>query len=711
MGGREGLLDTALKTAEIGYIQRRLVKSMESIMVKYDGTVRNQTEQLIQFSYGEDGLAGEYLEFQSILSLTTSDKEFERLCKFDSTEQILDDEWEQLCRDRTILREIFPHGDDSRIVLPCNIERSIVNAQKKYHISNRTRTDLTPIDVISRVKDLIKRLVIIKGNDHLSLAAQENATLLMSILLRSSLCSKQILEHHHLTSEALDWLCEQIETRFSQAQVHPGEMVGVLAAQSIGEPATQMTLNTFHYAGISAKNVTLGVPRLKEIINLTKTPKTPSMTVFLTNDVVKDDHRCKQLLSRLEHFTLGKVVVHSSIIYDPIPQETLIEEDREWVRDYYEMPDTDVTGLSPWLLRMELDRRKMFEKNLTMEQLSERIRGVYQDDLNVIFTDDNAQQLVLRIRVADRSKLTIDEEDILRLIESALLSNLTLNGKESISKVYIVDPARNIFDHSKKRFVINEAGAIEGIAERYLVTDGTSLREVLSLPDVDSRRTLTNDIVEIFEVLGIEAARSALENELKSVLSFDGSYVNYRHIALLCDVMTAKGNLMAITRHGINRQDIGPIMKSTFEETVGALVEAAAHAESDPLKGVSESVMLGQLAKIGTGAFELHIDVDKCTSAMELPTDHVDIFPGIMSDEAIKLYNQRPGSVQTPWINAMPSTPSYDSYTALTPAHTSTGRYSPTYSVTSPGSMSPSYKSQPTPNYYRYFFHFSDHST
>lgn len=430
MGGREGLLDTALKTADTGYIQRRLVKSMESVMVKYDGTVRNQNEQLIQFTYGEDGLAGEYLEFQSILSLKPSDDEFEKLCKFDH-----DDEWQQLCRDRILVRQIFPHGDDSRIVLPCNIERLIINAQKKYRITHQTQTDLTPLDVIERVKDLIDNLVITKGNNHLSLEAQENATLLMSIHLRSSLCSKQILHYHHLTSDAFEWLCGEIRTRFHQAHVQPGEMVGVLAAQSIGEPATQMTLNTFHYAGISAKNVTLGVPRLKEIINLTKTPKTPSMNVFLEKNIVHDDQRCQQLLSRLECFTLGKLVRHSSIIYDPIPQDTLLEEDRQWVRDYYEIPEKDLMELSPWVLRMEVDRRKMFEKKITMEELSARIREFYENDVNIIFTDDNAEQLVLRIRIADRSKLTddADEDDLLRRIESQLLSSLTVNGRIFLS--------------------------------------------------------------------------------------------------------------------------------------------------------------------------------------------------------------------------------------------------------------------------------------
>lgn len=122
-------------------------------------------------------------------------------------------------------------------------------------------------------------------------------------------------------------------------------------------------------------------------------------------------------------------------------------------------------------------------------------------------------------------------------------------------------------------------------------------------------------------MLGIEAVRKAVEREIKHVISFDGSYVNYRHLALLCDVMTAKGHLMAITRHGINRQEVGPLMRCSFEETVDILMEAASHAESDVLKGVSENVMLGQLAHMGTGCFSMLLDAEKCKQGMEIPTN------------------------------------------------------------------------------------------
>ena len=132
-----------------------------------------------------------------------------------------------------------------------------------------------------------------------------------------------------------------------------------------------MTLNTFHYAGVSAKNVTLGVPRLKEIINVSKKPKTPSLTVYLTGQATNDAEKCKQVLCRLEHCALRKVTANTAIYYDPDPQETVICEDQEWVNTYYEMPDQDI---SQWLLRIELDRKRMTDKTLTMEQISEKIQ-------------------------------------------------------------------------------------------------------------------------------------------------------------------------------------------------------------------------------------------------------------------------------------------------------------------------------------------------
>uniref|UniRef100_A0A915EMG4 DNA-directed RNA polymerase n=1 Tax=Ditylenchus dipsaci TaxID=166011 RepID=A0A915EMG4_9BILA len=217
------------------------------------------------------------------------------------------------------------------------------------------------------------------------------------------------------------------------------------------------------------------------------------------------------------------------------------------------------------------------------------IHAAFGEDLKVVFADDNAEKLVFHLRLSSQagkdSEEQIDkmEDDVfLRCIETNLLSDLTLQDVDSISKVYMHKP----ITEDKKHVCITEDGGIKMVAEWILETDGTALLEVLSEPTVDPVQTYSNEICEIFSVLGIEAARKAIEREMNHVISFDASYVNYRHLALLCDVMTTKGHLMAITRHGINRQEVGALMRCTFEETVDILVEAAIHCEIDPVKGV-----------------------------------------------------------------------------------------------------------------------------
>ncbi|KTF81677.1 hypothetical protein cypCar_00017832 [Cyprinus carpio] len=727
------------------YIQRRLIKSMESVMVKYDATVRNSINQVVQLRYGEDGLAGEAVEFQNMATLKPSHKAFEKKFRFDCTndralrrtlqedvvkdvltnahvQSALEREFEKMKEDREILRAIFPTGD-SKVVLPCNLARMIWNAQKIFRINPRTPTDLNPARVVEGVHELSKKLVIVNGEDQLSRQAQENATLLFNIHLRSTLCSKRMTEEFRLSTEAFDWLLGEIETKFNQSIAHPGEMVGALAAQSLGEPATQMTLNTFHYAGVSAKNVTLGVPRLKELINISKRPKTPSLTVFLLGQAARDAERAKDILCRLEHTTLRKVTANTAIYYDPNPQNTVVTEDQEWVNVYYEMPDFDVTRISPWLLRIELDRKHMTDRKLTMEQIAEKINAGFGDDLNCIFNDDNAEKLVLRIRImnSDENKFQEDEEVVdkmdddvfLRCIESNMLTDMTLQGIEQISKVYMHLPQTD----NKKKIIITEEGEFKALQEWILETDGVSLMRVLSEKDVDPVRTTSNDIVEIFTVLGIEAVRKALERELYHVISFDGSYVNYRHLALLCDTMTCRGHLMAITRHGINRQDTGPLMKCSFEETVDVLMEASSHGECDPMKGVSENIMLGQLAPAGTGCFDLLLDAEKCKYGMEIPTN----IPGIsVAGPTGMFFGSAPSPMSgmspamTPWNTG--ATPAYGAWSpsvgsGMTPgaagfspsaASDASGfspGYSPAWSPTpgSPGSPGPASPYIPSP--------------
>jgi DNA-directed RNA polymerase II subunit RPB1 len=342
------------------------------------------------------------------------------------------------------------------------------------------------------------------------------------------------------------------------------------------------------------------------------------------------------VVSMLEFTVLKDIVKRTEIWYDPDIKNSVVLQDREFVKDYYdfaEKTEDDINRLSPWVLRMELDKDVVFVKNIQMNEIVKEVGNEYGSDLNVEVSDDNADELVVRIRIVNdvpfnpnaadvndplnpETEPEVGQEDdvFLKRLERSLLNNLKLRGVDHVKKVFMRGGAkRTIWDDDKGFGTKNEW---------VLETDGTNLMGVLGVDYIDPTRTISNDIVEVFLTLGIEGVRGALLSELRNVISFDGSYVNYRHLASLVDVMTMQGHLMAIDRHGINRVDSGPLLRASFEETVDMLMDAAMFAETEVLKGVTENIMLGQLARVGTGVMDLLLDEDKVVrEAVEVVVD------------------------------------------------------------------------------------------
>eukprot|EP00762_Andalucia_godoyi_P007867 ANDGO_01232.mRNA.1 DNA-directed RNA polymerase II subunit 1 len=656
MGGREGIIDTAVKTAETGYIQRRLIKAMEDVQVKYDGTIRDSTGRVLQFLYGEDGMDGTKVEFVSFECLSWKDNEtLRRKCMFPGVSNgtllpdfgassLIPDVAEELRRDpsytatvlekefadivplATYLRDLVSRQivRDDRLAMPVNIPRLISNLRKAHKLYDVTLnpkktvpfSDLSPIEVVEAVNQLVKKCIVVPyaGNDVLGREAQENGTMFFSLLIRTELCAKRVIGEYRLPRHAFLSLVGEIETRFMQARATPGEMVGAIAAQSIGEPATQMTLNTFHYAGLSSKNVTLGVPRLKEIINVPSHIKTPGHAVFLKKKYSgRPDSQeiAKEVQAALEYTNMRSVIATTQVWYDPDPEETIVEEDRGFMSEWFEMARlggkqdmiSRLRNGTPWMYRLVLDRAMMLDKKLAIATVALRIEDLFSGEVACIHADDNDDVLAIQVRpipegVTKENSGETDWLDFFKSLEGQIMK-LKLSGIEGIKKVYMREEGK-------------------GTNLWLLDTDGTNLMEVLSFKKVDPRKTTSNDIVEIFECLGIEGARGALLRELRKVIEFDGSYVNYRHLAILCDVMTAHGQLMSITRHGINRSDAGPLMRASFEESVEILCEASAFGEVDRLKGLSGNIMLGQLAPLGTGSFGLFLDDNKLSETVDL---------------------------------------------------------------------------------------------
>jgi DNA-directed RNA polymerase II subunit RPB1 len=419
----------------------------------------------------------------------------------------------------------------------------------------------------------------------------------------SELTTKKL---HKITREQLFFIVEEVEIKFKKAIARPGEMCGVLAAQSIGEPATQMTLNTFHACGIAEKNVTLGVPRLKELINVTKRLKTPSMTMYVEDDVYGCEEETQVRIvegirSSVEYKTVQDVLHSSDIINS----------------DDYDM-DRDVIALYAELYRdsKKYDKIVAKTKHLRLSikdverigviDVANMIYKKVSSNFLVICSDDMCDNVFVRI-IPNFDDASVNIEKQLMKLENSIML-LKIKGQEQIIKSFIKKSKNNDLPH------VNKYSCDRGhYTEKQWVieTNGSNLIGSFNVAGIDHYRTVSNDILNVNEVLGIEAARRMLFNELRDILSFDGSYVNVRHLEILVDTMTCKGILTAMTRHGINRStDIGPLTKASFEETVDVLNDAAVFGECDTLKGISDNIMLGQLIPAGTGVIDLYYDED-----------------------------------------------------------------------------------------------------
>jgi DNA-directed RNA polymerase II subunit RPB1 len=387
--------------------------------------------------------------------------------------------------------------------------------------------------------------------------------------------------------------------------------------------------DTFHFAGVSSKsNVTRGVPRIEEILSLSSEPKNPLLTVYLKPEDETDRAKAQSIMYMLEHTNMREVVQSVDLCFDPDELSTLIEEDQTTMEQYKRVEDilkecaeddtADETVKSKWVIRMEMDAEVMLEKNITMDDIHFTLNHSFGNEISCIYSDYNASKLVFRIRMNEvlstsrngqkKTKIaSLDQSDqiyVLKNFQEQMLDNVVLRGIKGIEKVVL----RKIKDN-----VVETAGAFKQQEIWVLDGIGTNMLDVLALDYIDNTRTYSNHIIEIFNILGIEAARQAIYNELVEVLEFDSAYINFHHLSLLCDRMTYTYKLISIFRHGINNDNIGPIAKASFEETPKIFLDAAQHADLDIMRGISANVMCGQEGFYGTSAFQVILDIAEMT--------------------------------------------------------------------------------------------------
>jgi DNA-directed RNA polymerase II subunit RPB1 len=644
MGGRIGLIDTACKTSSTGYIQRRLIKGLEDLRVEYDMTVRNNMGKIVQFSYGDDGFDSTRVENQNIplvaMSLEDVYSHYDILGINDQQENMLEvfskgaqsrirkqrAETKVKCQEyidkmienqQQMVKGVFGYKNENSVKMPVAFQNIIANIQGQMGLNSSSTVDITPLEAFQLIEEYYAKLKQIKY-------VQPNS--LFETLYYFYLTPRDLLVNKRFHRAALVLLLETVVLKYKQGIVHPGEMVGVIAGQSLGEPTTQLTLNTFHLSGVASKsNVTRGVPRIEEILRLTKNPKNPSLTVYMKPVDELDKDRAAQYSKMLEHTKLVDIVKSVQICFDPSDRNTGIVDDKILMEQYYEfeemMEECTETALdtntpkSRWIIRMEMDAVALLDKNITMDDVHFAISNGHGADISCIYSDYNSGNLVFRIRlnssVFNKSKKqkgipdTLDQSDeiyMLRNFQETLLNNIVLRGVEGI---------RNVTPRKLQNNVMKEEGKFVQKDIWILDTTGTNLMEIMALDFIDGYRTFSNDIKEIFDVLGIEAARQIIYNEFFDVMEFSDVYINYHHLSLLCDRMTSTKDMVSIFRSGILNDDIGPISKATFEVHTEVLLDASRHAEIDYARGVSANVMLGQHALIGTNSFGVVLDMEK----------------------------------------------------------------------------------------------------
>lgn len=668
-GGREGLIDTAVKTSSTGYIQRRLIKGLEDLMVSYDMTIRSNKGKIVQFAYGDDSIDTVKVENQPMPLVTMSVQEiyahFNILEESDKS-KVLSKVFlkNALARYRNqkakmmelnqkytdfmiqmrgeIVKNVFKFKGDSTVNSPVGFQYIINNVQGQMHLSSSSLVDITPAEVYELLEAFYENLEKI----HFA-----PPTALFKVLFFFNLSPKELLVVKRFNRNAIMLLLDAIHVAYKRALVAPGEMVGLLAGQSIGEISTQMTLNSFHFAGVASKsNVTRGVPRIEEILSVSTEPKMPSLTVFLKPEDESSKERAQSIMYMLEHTCLEEIVESISIYFDPDDLNSLIEEDRGTIEQfrYFENMVKDCAAISvdegeeeankksKWIIRMEMDPEIMLEKNITMEDVSFTLRSAFGEDINCIYTDYNADKLVFRVRMNEilknsfktskKKNAPLDQSDqiyVLKNLQDQILQNTVLRGIKGIGKVTM----RKIKDN-----VVENNGVYVKQDIWVLDTMGTNMIDVMGLDYIDPYRTFSNDIVEVYETLGIEAARQAIYNEMVDVIEFDGTYINYHNFSVLVDRMTFTSKIISIFRHGINNDNIGPIAKASFEETPEMFLKAARHADLDPMRGISANIMCGQEGFFGTSAFQVVLDLEEMaklheTSGYSDPVEPLQIEP------------------------------------------------------------------------------------
>ena len=575
MGGREGIVDTSVKTADTGYMQRRITKGLEGVVIEYDGTVRT-SGFVVDLCYGADGCDAAQLECVPMPWL------LERVEGTDPESVNLRALMAEAlkCKLSAINQRLVLHAN-----LPVNVALLIAQCPAAEHCG----------DTWPQTKKLLDELAALPG----------------TLWLRTSLAWH--LRGVKLKREDVDKVMAQVKNMCDRACVEPGEMVGVLAASSVGEPTTQLTLRTFHVAGVASKNVTLGIPRLKELIDARRNIKSALTRVHLRAEFsCFGSEFVRPVAERMVYTTLEDILLSTNLVFEPDVHTCAFdhEVDSFLVKAQRFIMPVAPDGLSSYVIRFEFDRPHLERLQLHIDDLRHILMDYMQAGSHCLVQCSirNMKTWVVRLRMGDmqrehrRFKTEHERQEFDKNMAFALtqhLAELHISGIANITAASVED------------VLITDPVTFKQATESVIWLNGSNLLAIWSQPMVDWSRTYSNDLFETMDVLGVEATTVLLFHEIKSVLSFDGTYTDDRHIMMVANIMMRHGFVMPLNRHGLNNlSTVTPLTRCSFEKTADVLFDAGAFREPNPLRCVSDNIAMGQRIPGGTGKFHVYTDPD-----------------------------------------------------------------------------------------------------
>lgn len=638
MAGREGLVDTSTKTAEVGHLNRWLMRAMEDIKICQDKIVRDG-DYILTFCYGGNGFDASFIETQQYPCVNMSVDEMKK--KYSYNRPLSADEAEEIqniITDSHILRQVKlnfeTHRIDIDIKSPVAFARILNHARREMleHLG-REGKGLTVDKVIKSVNELIK---FCEGQVN-----NKDALLAFRALLRINLCSKNIIDNLKLDQAAFDKVIQQIKDKFIDSLVQPGEMVGNIAGQSIGEPCLQMTLNTFHHAGVGNKNMSSAFHKIKETIRVTndskkkmkstsleKKMKSTSLEIFLDKNHQTSD-KAREIANQLGILTFSRFIVREKcqMLWDPRIFETNVpcEEDKNIVADYSIFYDEkDQASYSPILLRFVLDKNKCLIYGININQLYQNLKKKIGKDHLWMCSDYNSPVWIIRLRLSKKNgNLTksvksrrnkpknVEEtksgdasEENLKDIgsDAELVTNWQVFNVILNTIVHGVNGITSSMIQKQKHISYNPVDLKRSESDEfYIDTKGTNLKQVMCINGVDATRTISSNVYEIEQVLGIEAATTFIMHEIKRLFANNNSYVNQAHLHLLSNALTRSGSLVGFGDSGYHQNKyLGLLKRISFERVVKIIMNGATSGETDKMTNMVSNLIVGNAPPIGT---------------------------------------------------------------------------------------------------------------